>query len=49
MAMLTASSMGLSLAGCSQYVKQSDFNSAIQQLQQKQQQQSDAIKQEMHS
>ncbi len=52
MAVLTAGLMGLSLAGCSQYVKQTDFNTAIQQLQQQQQdqqQQIDAIKQQMQS
>ena len=50
MAVLAAGFMTLGLAGCSQYVKQSDFNTAIQQLQQKQQdqqQQIDAIKQQM--
>lgn len=52
MAVLAASFMTLGVAGCSQYVKQSDFSAAIQQLQQKQQdqqQQIDAIKQEMQS
>ncbi len=52
MAVLAASFMTLGLTGCSQYVKQSDFNTAIQQLQQKQQdqqQQIDAIKQQMQS
>lgn len=52
MAVLTAALMGVGLAGCSQYVKQSDFNAAIQPLQQKQQdqqQQIDAIKQQMQS
>src|SRR6185437_4265496 len=39
MALLAAGFMTLGLAGCSQYVKQSDFNTAIQQLQQKQQDQ----------
>lgn len=51
-AALTAGLMTIGLAGCSQYVKQSDFNTAIQQLQQKQndqQQQIDAIKQQMQS
>ena len=51
-AALTAALMTMGLAGCSQYVKQSDFNTAIQQLQQKQtdqQQQIDAIKQQMQS
>ncbi|CAM5529380.1 OmpA family protein [Rhodanobacter lindaniclasticus] len=51
-AALTAGLMTMGLAGCSQYVKQSDFNTAIQQLQQKQndqQQQIDAIKQQMQS
>ncbi len=52
MAVLTAGLMAVGLAGCSQYVKQSDFNAAIQQLQQTQhdqQQQIDAIKQQMQS
>ncbi|HWU75752.1 MAG TPA: OmpA family protein [Rhodanobacter sp.] len=52
MAVLAAGFMTLGLAGCSQYVKQSDFNTAIQQLQQKQQdqqQQIDGIKQQMQS
>src|SRR5690348_10875658 len=35
-AALTAGLLTIGLAGCSQYVKQSDFNTAIQQLQQKQ-------------
>jgi peptidoglycan-associated lipoprotein len=51
-AALTAALMTMGLAGCSQYVKQADFNTAIQQLQQKQtdqQQQIDAIKQQMQS
>ena len=51
-AALTAGLLTIGLAGCSQYVKQSDFNTAIQQLQQKQtdqQQQIDAIKQQMQS
>jgi peptidoglycan-associated lipoprotein len=51
-AALTAGLMTIGLAGCSQYVKQADFNTAIQQLQQKQndqQQQIDAIKQQMQS
>ncbi|MGB3838583.1 MAG: OmpA family protein [Rhodanobacter sp.] len=51
-AALTAGLLTIGLAGCSQYVKQSDFNTAIQQLQQKQtdqQQQIDAIKQRMQS
>ena len=51
-AALTAALMTMGLAGCSQYVKQSDFNTAIQQLQQKQtdqQQQIDAIKQQMQA
>lgn len=52
MAVLAAGFMTLGLAGCSQYVKKTDFNTAIQQLQQKQQdqqQQIDAIKQQMQS
>ncbi|MEO9079774.1 MAG: OmpA family protein [Rhodanobacter sp.] len=52
MAVLAASFMALGLTGCSQFVKQSDFNTAIQQLkqeQQGQQQQIDAIKQQMQS
>lgn len=52
MAVLAAGFATLGLAGCSQYVKQSDFNTAIQQLQQtqqNQQQQIDAIKQQMQS
>ncbi|THD08233.1 OmpA family protein [Rhodanobacter lindaniclasticus] len=51
-AALTAGLLTIGLTGCSQYVKQSDFNTAIQQLQQKQtdqQQQIDAIKQQMQS
>lgn len=51
-AMLAASILAVSLAGCSQYVKKDDFSAAIQQLQQKQQdqqQQIDAIKQQMQS
>ena len=51
-AALTAGLMAMGLAGCSQYVKQADFATAIQQLQQKQtdqQQQIDAIKQQMQS
>ena len=49
---LATSLMALGLAGCSQYVKKTDFNTAIQQLQQKQQdqqQQIDSIKQQMQS
>jgi peptidoglycan-associated lipoprotein len=52
MAVLAAGFATLGLAGCSQYVKQSDFNTAVQQLQQTQQdqqQQIDAIKQQMQS
>lgn len=51
-AVLTAGIMALGLAGCSQYVKKTDFTAAIQDLQQKQQdqqQQIDAIKQQMQS
>lgn len=51
-AALAASLMAIGLAGCSQYVKKTDFQAAIQQLQQKQndqQQQIDSIKQEMQT
>lgn len=49
---LAAALLTMGLAGCSQYVKRADFDTAIQQLQQKQtdqQQQIDAIKQQMQS
>lgn len=52
MAVLAAGLLAVSLAGCSQYVKQTDFNHAIEQLrqtQQAQQQQIDEIKQQMQS
>ncbi|PWK84324.1 OmpA family protein [Fulvimonas soli] len=49
-AALAAALLAVGLAGCSSYVKRTDFDAAIQQLQQKQQdqqQQIDAIKQQM--
>lgn len=49
---LAASVMSVGLSGCSQYVKKTDFNAAISQLQQKDaqlQQQIDSVKQEMAS
>lgn len=51
-AVLAASLMAVGLAGCSQYVKKDELNAAVQQLQQKQQdqqQQIDAIKQQLQS
>ena len=51
-AVLAASILAVALAGCSQYVKKDDLNAAVQQLEQKQQdqqQQIDAIKQQMQS
>ncbi len=51
-AMLAAGMLAVGLAGCSQYVKKDELNAAIQQLQQKQQdqqQQIDALKQQMQS
>lgn len=51
-AALTAGLIGMGLAGCTQFVKQSDFNLAIQQLQQRQdsqQQQIDELKQQMQA
>lgn len=51
-AMLAAGILAIGLAGCSQYVKKDDLNAAVQRLKQKQQdqqQQIDAIKQQMQS
>ena len=51
-AMLAAGILAIGLAGCSQYVKKDDLNAAVQRLEQKQQdqqQQIDAIKQQMQS
>lgn len=49
---VAASVMSVGLSGCSQYVKKTDFNAAISQLQQKDtqlQQQIDSVKQEMQT